>query len=65
MTPRKMLNLFIAVVILLIAIQVSGGIIEDAFGITNASQKLFAGIGGIAAIAAIYKTGIYKIFLKK
>ena len=62
--PKKMLNLFIALIILVISIIVVGALIEDAFGITDAAKKIFLGIGGIAVIVSIYKTGIYKIFLK-
>ena len=62
--PKKMFNLFIALIILVISIMVIGALIEDAFGITDAAKKIFLGIGGIALIVSIYKTGIHKIFLK-
>jgi hypothetical protein len=62
--PQKMLDLFIALFILVISIIVIGAVIQDHFGIADAAKKIFLGIGGIAAIVAIYKTGIYKIFLK-
>jgi hypothetical protein len=61
---ENMLDRFKALFILVISIIVIGALIEDYFGIADAARKIFIGIGGIAAIVAIYKTGIYKIFFK-
>ena len=61
---NKMLDLFKALFILVISIIIIGALIQDAFGIADAAKKIFFGIGGIATIVAIYKTGIHKIFLK-
>ena len=62
--PKKMLDLFIALFILVVSISVIGAYIQDAFGIADVAKKIFIGIGSIGAIIAIYKTGIYKIFFK-
>ena len=61
---EKTLDLFKALVILVISVIVVGALIQDAFGIADAAKKIFVGIGSIAAIAAIYKSGIYRIFFK-
>ena len=61
---EKMLDQFKALCILVISIIVIGALIQDYFGIVDAAKKIFIGVGGIAAIVTIYKTGIYKIFFK-
>jgi uncharacterized membrane protein len=61
---EKTLDLFKALVILVISIIVVGALVEDAFGIADAAKKIFIGIGSIGVIVAIYKTGIHRIYFK-
>lgn len=58
----KSIDFFQAMFILIIAIIVIGALVEDAFGIPDAAKVIFFGIGGIAAIIALFKAGIHKIF---
>ena len=60
--PEKMLKLFGGLFVLLIGIMVIGALIQDAFGIDNAAEKIFLGIGGIGVIIVIIKIGIHKNF---
>lgn len=59
---NKMADFFKALFILIISIIIIGALVQDAFGIDEAAKKIFLGIGGIAGIVLIYKSGIIRIF---
>lgn len=58
---EKALDLFKMLVILVMSIIIVGAIIGDAFQIEDAAKKIFLAIGGIGAIALIYRVFLSRI----
>ena len=53
--PQKAYALFKTLVIIIVSIIVIGALIQGVFGIPDAAEKIFLGIGGIGVIVMIYR----------
>lgn len=61
--PERTAALFKTLFIIIVSIIVIGGLIQGVFGIPDAANKIFLGIGGIGAIVLIYRGLISKTLL--